>query len=632
MDCLDDLDVSIRLQALELAVHMVTSGTLQQVVNRLIKQLQQHPSQTSPFVSMPSPMEDLVVSPSDDGAGTEQHKHPSQKGRPPLPQDYRDEVLRRILDICSRDNYSDILDFEWYLNILAQLMRLLPSSNIGVPVNPHSNESAQFVQETGIALRVGTELRNVAVRVKAVRMEATKVAESFLFHLDYATALPTTNSDVVGVLGPVTWLVGEYAEFLEFPERTLTTLIAAKNSSLPRSTLSLYLQAIPKVFLHIISRKYEWNVTRHTDYSHLLTRAIGFLETLATHPDLEVQERAIEFLELLRLAKEAMSSQSAESLQLPFLVTSVVPGLFAGLDLNPVATSAQRRVPLPETLDLDQSINDKIQVVFEINDSWLEVEHDRSTHDFYHLRHDPANDQHEGQLKTDKQTHSYHDTFGSPFQEPKKTTQRRLDRKNRTKDDPFYIGHDEDSSGRSTPFHQVFTTSNGEDLDLDSIPIINLAIDIGQRSPSVDVGGNHATRKQLSERENIEITGDETFAGNEAIVADDISQKLQDINKAKRNFLEVDSSRLRHLSLDDHEERGPKASHSLAGNDDAEMIKAMQEVERLRLEMQRASERISVQGMPTDGTLVKKKARKKKKKKVPRTAETAAGDTLEAPH
>src|SRR5213078_824958 len=45
-----------------------------------------------------------------------------------LPNHYRNEVLHRILDICSRDTYSAIMDFEWYVEVLVQLVRLVPPS------------------------------------------------------------------------------------------------------------------------------------------------------------------------------------------------------------------------------------------------------------------------------------------------------------------------------------------------------------------------------------------------------------------------------------------------------------------------------------------------------------------------
>lgn len=68
-------------------------------------------------------------------------------------------------------------------------------------------------------------------------------------------------------------------------------------------------------------------------------------------PDLEVQERACSFMELVRVVHELRKSeQAARPAQLIAL-------LFTG-ELNPVALKAQRKVPLPEGLNLDAWIND----------------------------------------------------------------------------------------------------------------------------------------------------------------------------------------------------------------------------------------------------------------------------------
>lgn len=40
---------------------------------------------------------------------------------------YRDELLEKIVEICSRDKYKNITDFEWYLAVLADL------TSVGLP-------------------------------------------------------------------------------------------------------------------------------------------------------------------------------------------------------------------------------------------------------------------------------------------------------------------------------------------------------------------------------------------------------------------------------------------------------------------------------------------------------------------
>ena len=37
---------------------------------------------------------------------------------------YRDELVSRIILVCSRDKYAYLSDFVWYLNVLVQLARL----------------------------------------------------------------------------------------------------------------------------------------------------------------------------------------------------------------------------------------------------------------------------------------------------------------------------------------------------------------------------------------------------------------------------------------------------------------------------------------------------------------------------
>jgi AP-3 complex subunit delta-1 len=75
----------------------------------------------------------------------------------------------------------------------------------------------------------------------------------------------------------------------------------------------------------------------------------------------------------------------------------------------------------------------------------------------------------------------------------------------------------------------------------------------------------------------------------------------------KRSLLQVDSSNLDRLAL------SKEASQMSADEGDTDMIKAMQQVEEVRLRMQRASERIQLEGTPAEGTLIKKKKKKAKK-------------------
>ncbi|CAG8168894.1 unnamed protein product [Penicillium olsonii] len=576
MDCLDDADVSIRLQALELAVGMVSSETLQPVVNRLLDQLRRA----------------CVLA----GESTEVPEAPDASAV--WPNDYRTEVIHRILDLCSQNNYSEIVDFEWYIAVLVQLVSLLPPSESDdgwcQPKEPDNTPDLRM----DAALRIGMEIRNVAVRVKGVRTEATRAAESLVFIDNRSIFFPTYSTIGDGALGPVAWVVGEYAELLLSPHRSLLSLIDTSNSSLPPHTLSLFLQAIPKIFVHV-SQVTNTGDAWNSEMSLLLARVVEFLETLASHPDLDVQERAIEFLEVLRLAAEALHSETQD---VPFLLTSVIPSLFRGLELNPVAASAQRKVVLPDTLRLDEAFSHDLPGLFR-NLSDLSSVNSKSweASDFYHTPEimSLAKNVHDSTLNDTP--YGSHSNLNDSM-DPNATQRRILERKERFKDDPFYIVPSADSSGTSTPFHEILNNSNGEALDIDSIPIVDLKL--GDDQPRV-----HSDRPRSRRAPSrLVVAGDETFEITNATVHASTSRGAGAGAAApKRSLLQVDSSNLGSLSL------AQEPSHTTADQGETEMANAMRQVEEVRLRMQRASERIELDGTPAEGTLVKKKKKKPKK-------------------
>ncbi|CAI7635964.1 unnamed protein product [Penicillium glandicola] len=581
MDCLDDADVSIRLQALELAVGMVNSDSLQLVVNRLLDQLQQAAAPAAELIDTPE----------------------SPKAPTLWPNDYQTEVVHRILDLCSQKNYSEIVDFEWYVAVLVQLVGLLPPSESEDDWGHPKEQDAIPSSRMNAALRIGSEIRNVAVRVKGVRMEATRAAESLMFVDNRSTFFPSGSTIGDGVLGPVAWVVGEYAEYLLSPNRTLLSLIDMSNASLPPRTLPLFLQAIPKVFVQVSQTSQPGDLWK-SEMSLLLARIVEFLEALAAHPDLDVQERAIEFLEVLRLAAEALTSNTQE---IPFLLASVIPNLFKGLELNPVATNAQRKVVLPDSLCLEEAFNHDLPGLFRSLDS-LSLHESKSweASDFYHLPElSSPNKQTRDLAPVDLQAPaSYQNFTGAPV-EPSTAVQRRmLERRERFKDDPFYIAPPGESSGTSTPFHEALNTSNGEVLDIDSIPIVDLKLGDEQLS-HVDFDRQKSRRRPVSK---LVVAADETFETQNSLTDNSRPKGAGDDHPTyKRSLLQVDSSSLGNLSL----AKGP--SPQLGADDgDMEMARAMQQVEEVRLRMQRASERIQLEGTPAEGTLVKKKKKTKK--------------------
>ncbi|KAL4911638.1 hypothetical protein BDW74DRAFT_11310 [Aspergillus multicolor] len=595
MNCLEDADISIRLQALELATHMAAKDTLQAVVERLIGQLEN--AQQHIIKANGSDAEGAQgVAELDDYIEWKELRN--NKAYVPIPDDYRLEVLHCVLDICSYDNYSRLTDFDWYVNILIRLVNHLPT-DVKEKTVYHALESEY---KDDAASRIGLEMRNIAVRVRNVRMEATKAAE-FLLLTDNRPSV-FANVPIVhnGVLGPLAWIVGEYAQYLSFPGQTLQSLLDVSTMSLPGSALTIFVQAVPKVLARIIhDHEATWSVAQRGEVSLFLARIVEFLEAFSAHPDLEVQERAIEFLEIMRLSAEVMHTNTQQP-QMPYLLSSVIPGLFSGLELNPVAPNAQKKVPQPDQLHLKKPFNTNVRRLFDDNhdDSYAQY------NDFYYVREtqQPTIQQGGFSMMGVQPNLSYQGSNGS---EAATTSMRpKVDWKQRNKEDPFYIGADEQNIA-AAPMDQAPSTANKEVLDVDSIPIVDLKIGRVEGPSTPATAPYDARSKSAGQPKKYEVIADEIIGLETSAGLDSPDEPP----KMKRGLLQVDSSGLKDFTLAEDE---LTIIGEMTGKteDDVEMATAMKKIEKIRLEMQRASERVELEGAPSDGTLVKKRKKPKK--------------------
>ena len=633
MGCIDDPDISIRLQALDLGAGMVNIDNIVTVVERLMRQLRSAPI----VITRPNEgrNQGFGVEPAADSDGEDPEEALRPAAEPQnkyvaLPAEYRTTIMHRILDMCSKDTYSNINDFEWYIDILMKLVRLMPTTNrcaldlhqsggrsLG---NPSSSE------EVDVSHAIGWEIRNVAVRVSTVRADAVKLADSLLTVAGNEGFITLRGAGGEEVLTFVAWIVGEYVGNSVSSYHSLDSLVHPMVQSLPPVVICAYLQAIPKVLAYIVSQTLlDWSPEHKSMISLLVTRVVHFLEPLAVHPNLEVQERSVEFLELMRVAFQAITRHGPETDRGPPLLTQVMPQLFTGFELNAVASTAQRKVPLPHDLDLEVSMSMNLSCLLQLVDQGPLAAPEATDFDlFYNKRPDLR-------VVID----SALDTLPSFGSEPSSYQQaeagisnldalmrKRNERREKMRDDPFYIGNEDLSSGTSTPFHEILRNTNGDDIDIAAIPIMDL--DLGDKTVS-NVGSDMDARKQKRKRpkkfniakdENIE-QGDPELVHFETASSDTIYdnvpfQRARD--KPKKSLLQVDSSGLGSFVLDEFEIATEPLDVERQEAQDAEMATALAEVERLRLEMQRASERIhATDGTPAEGIMVKKKKKKKPK-------------------
>ena len=87
LQCLSDEDVTIKTRALELLTGMVTKRNLEELIHKLLRH--------------------VVTA---EGA-------------------YRDELIQKIIFMCSRDKYTYLSDFAWYLSVLVDLATVQGSSH-----------------------------------------------------------------------------------------------------------------------------------------------------------------------------------------------------------------------------------------------------------------------------------------------------------------------------------------------------------------------------------------------------------------------------------------------------------------------------------------------------------------------
>jgi AP-3 complex subunit delta-1 len=542
-------------------------------------------------------------------------------------------------------------DFEWYIGVLVELVKQCPST---ASAGRFGSSQISAADQSSVANAIGAELLNVAVRVKAARPEAAAAAQSLLLFDRRERYFPAGTSGGQDVLIAAAFIAGEYASMLPDPEAVLTSLVHTSSAQLPAKVLTSYLQAVPKVFAALTgSQDASWTSTRRSTTTLFIARVINFAEPLTLHPNLDVQERAVEYLDLMRLASEAVASQQTEAAnddyaEPPLLLTQAIPALFSGMELNPVAPAALRKVPQPEELDLDSPINSNLQML--LAQAEYDTDFDDSSNEVYRFYHDRATSVPIVQQKAAADLlNDQSSSRGASYQDaddetltPEAIERKKAERRERYRDDPYYIDSDR-ASGVSTPMHNILRAANGEELDVDAIPVLELQLD------PKDVASNPKTRSQPSgkssrkqSKRHFEIAGDETLDDNDSDIPTSAkntsslkAQSLLQPNRPKKSLLEVDSSGLSALSLshDDFSSNGAPL-HPLEVErrqaEDAAMAQALKEVERLRLQMQRAQERVG--GDDDDGnqatTVVKRK--KPRKKRTPEAEDDAAEQALSA--
>lgn len=262
LTCLEDKDESIRLRALDLLYGMVSKKNLMDIVRRLLVNVTQNP----------------------------------------LGNKYRDELIVKIIDICSQNDYALITNFEWYISVMVDLARVDGGTEHGS--------------------LIAIQLLDVAIRVETIRPYATSQMSVLLENSE----MFSSNTPVCEVLAAAAWIVGEFSEHLADKKKVLFSLVP--DTRFPLHIETAFLHNAAKIYSEIQGQMSEDEKIKLADK----------LQVYVNTDDIEVQERASNFQQLISCIQ-----------LLPFEEIC----LFKAYPLNPVAVKAQKKVPVPPGLDLD---------------------------------------------------------------------------------------------------------------------------------------------------------------------------------------------------------------------------------------------------------------------------------------
>ncbi|VFV38232.1 ap-3 complex subunit delta-1 isoform 1 [Lynx pardinus] len=363
LQCLDDKDESIRLRALDLLYGMVSKKNLVEIVKKLMSHV-------------------------DKAEGTT----------------YRDELLTKIIDICSQCNYQHITNFQWYISVLVELTRLEALRQAG----------SRTRAESQVGVRRGRAARRRPVPPGSCRF-----------------GLSGSRRTVLSLLVTPSCLGARFSLCL------LQTDTAARAGIF-----------LPGCFF--AARGFSrclWCIRTHG--AKWPTGPV--LRDQTVTPLWSPQASCV-----LQLVKHIQKLQAKD---VP--VAEEVSALFAG-ELNPVAPKAQKKVPVPEGLDLDAWINEPP------SDSESEDEKPKA------IFHD------------EEQRHAKQ---RQPEAEEEELARRREARKQEQANNPFYI--------KSSPSPQ----KRYQDMPgVEHIPVVQIDLSVPLKVPGMPVSDQYV--KLQEEREH----------------------------------------------------------------------------------------------------------------------------------
>eukprot|EP01088_Endostelium_zonatum_P008528 TRINITY_DN2157_c0_g1_i1.p1 TRINITY_DN2157_c0_g1~~TRINITY_DN2157_c0_g1_i1.p1 ORF type:complete len:1133 (-),score=450.35 TRINITY_DN2157_c0_g1_i1:58-3456(-) len=299
--CLDDADETIRLRALDLLAGMINSKNAQDIVQKLVEQMSKTESNF-----------------------------------------YRDELISKIIEMCSLKMYKYISDFDWYITTLVDLVQ----AGAGYGSRYGKLLSSQFM--------------DVLIRVESVRDFGINAMLKLLKESILFSNGPGGNNSIQEVLYAAAWLIGEFPSALclaEIPAaaqsgaqiffenkkpllggifiESLHTLLHPRVFSLPGHIQAVFMQSVLKLFTFALrsSHPKDNGVLEQLINDLILKQLAKFQQS----PHIEVQERACFAYQLISIYSE--------------LKATVISTAMAAS--NPAPTPAPAATPAPAPVPVE---------------------------------------------------------------------------------------------------------------------------------------------------------------------------------------------------------------------------------------------------------------------------------------
>lgn len=374
-----DNDITIRETSLEIVNSLVSENNIVTIVTRLMVQLLPFKEQQNHLQEINNKINKLTQD--------DDNEHTFMIGslqQPVIVSDkYKILLINKIIEICSMNNYENIPHFRWYLRVLNDILKL---NSVNKLSNVDKLISEQFID---ISLRVPSirpDLVNMCLTLIGVPKKPEE--ELLLFKNGLSNCI---------------WIVGEcYEVYLrdedeidtESDDESATESVKESQFSLMEildiimeqnflrrlgymnfdKTLIVYIQSIAKMFSKFCNTygEGEWSLSQFEFVKALSDKIVSWFIIFENSPNFEVQERALSFIEILKLVGESVTSEidnlkssGSEFAQSPMFLTKGYNHLFLSSKIKPVGLKTQQKVQIPIDLDLESAIDEQAMLDFQ---------------------------------------------------------------------------------------------------------------------------------------------------------------------------------------------------------------------------------------------------------------------------